>query len=56
MGPRLVVVPGLVLTVVGTLAFALAGPAPSDWLLAASLVVRGAGLGAATIAVMAGAF
>ena len=56
MGPRLVVVPGLVLTVVGTLAFALAGPAPSDWLLAASLVVRGAGLGAATIAVMANAF
>jgi protein-S-isoprenylcysteine O-methyltransferase Ste14 len=56
VGPRLLVVPGLVLTVVGTLAFALAGPAPSDWLLAASLVVRGAGLGAATIAVMANAF
>jgi hypothetical protein len=51
-----VVIPGLVLTVVGTLAFALAGSAPSDWLLSASLVVRGAGLGAVTIAVMAGAF
>jgi MFS family permease len=56
VGPRLVVIPGLVLTVVGTLAFALAGSAPSDWLLSASLVVRGAGLGAVTIAVMAGAF
>ena len=56
VGPRLVVIPGLALTVVGTLAFALAGSAPSDWLLSASLVVRGAGLGAVTIAVMAGAF
>jgi EmrB/QacA subfamily drug resistance transporter len=56
VGPRPVVVAGLALTVVGTLAFALAGPAPSDWLLSASLVVRGAGLGAVTIAVMAGAF
>jgi len=56
VGPRLVVVSGLTLTVVGTLAYALAGPAPSDWLLAAALVVRGAGLGGATIAVMAGAF
>ncbi|MGO8686696.1 MAG: MDR family MFS transporter [Candidatus Dormibacteria bacterium] len=56
VGPRLVVIPGLALTVVGTLAFGLAGPAPSDWLLSASLVVRGAGLGAVTIAVMAGAF
>jgi EmrB/QacA subfamily drug resistance transporter len=56
LGPRLVVIPGLALTVLGTLAFALAGPAPSDWLLSASLIVRGAGLGAVTIAVMAGAF
>jgi EmrB/QacA subfamily drug resistance transporter len=56
VGPRLVVIPGLTLTVAGTLAFALAGSAPSDWLLSASLIVRGAGLGAVTIAVMAGAF
>jgi len=56
VGPRLVVIPGLALTVAGTLAFALAGSAPSDWLLSASLIVRGAGLGAVTIAVMAGAF
>jgi EmrB/QacA subfamily drug resistance transporter len=56
VGPRLVVIPGLALTVLGTLAFALAGSAPSDWLLSASLIVRGAGLGAVTIAVMAGAF
>jgi hypothetical protein len=51
-----VVIPGLAMTVAGTLAFALAGSAPSDWLLSASLIVRGAGLGAVTIAVMAGAF
>jgi EmrB/QacA subfamily drug resistance transporter len=56
VGPRLVVVTGLVLTVAGTLAFALAGSAPSDWLLSASLIVRGAGLAAVVIAVMAGAF
>ena len=56
VGSHLVVIPGLALTVAGTLAFALAGPAPSDWLLSASLIVRGAGLGAVTIAVMAGAF
>jgi hypothetical protein len=36
--------------------FALAGVHTSEWLLGAALVVRGAGLGAATIALMVGAF
>jgi EmrB/QacA subfamily drug resistance transporter len=56
IGPRIVVVSGLVLTAAGTVAFTQAGPNTSEWLLAASLLVRGAGLAAATIAVMAGAF
>jgi len=55
-GPRVVVLASLVLTAVGTLPFAFAGPNTSDWLLAAFLLVRGAGLAGATIAVMAGAF
>jgi EmrB/QacA subfamily drug resistance transporter len=56
IGPRPVVLAGIVLAVAGTVPFALAGPHPSNLLLGAALVVRGAGLGAATIAVMAGAF
>jgi EmrB/QacA subfamily drug resistance transporter len=56
IGPRLVAVTGLVLTALGTLAFACAGPGTSQWLLAGSLFVRGAGLAPVTIAVMAGAF
>jgi EmrB/QacA subfamily drug resistance transporter len=56
IGPRLVVLAGVVLAAVGTVPFALAGLHTSDVWLAAALVVRGAGLGTATIAVMAGAF
>jgi EmrB/QacA subfamily drug resistance transporter len=56
MGPRPVTVAGLVLAGVGTIPFALAGSHPGTWFLCAGLVVRGAGLGAATIALMAGAF
>jgi EmrB/QacA subfamily drug resistance transporter len=56
LGPRPVVLAGVALAAVGTVPFALAGPHPSLVLLVAALVVRGAGLGAATIAVMAGAF
>jgi EmrB/QacA subfamily drug resistance transporter len=56
LGPRPVVLAGIVLAAAGTVPFALAGVRTSDVLLAAALVVRGAGLGAATIAVMAGAF
>jgi EmrB/QacA subfamily drug resistance transporter len=56
IGPRPIAITGLLLTALGTLAFARAGPATSEWLLAASLFVRGAGLAPVTIAVMAGAF
>ncbi len=56
LGPRPIVIAGLLLTALGTLAFAWAGPATSEWLLAASLFVRGAGLAPVTIAVVAGAF
>jgi len=56
LGPRPIVVAGLLLTALGTLAFAYAGPGTSEWLLAASLFVRGAGLAPVTIAVVAGAF
>jgi EmrB/QacA subfamily drug resistance transporter len=56
IGPRLVVLAGIALAAVGTIPFALAGLHTNYWLLGAALVVRGAGLGLATIAVMAGAF
>ena len=56
IGPRLVALAGVVLAAAGTVPFALAGLHPNYWLLGAALVVRGAGLGTATIAVMAGAF
>ena len=56
LGPRPVSLAGIVLAAVGTVPFALAGPGTSEVWLAAALVVRGAGLGAATIALMAGAF
>jgi EmrB/QacA subfamily drug resistance transporter len=56
IGGRPVVAVGLLLTALGTLAFAWAGPHTSTWLLGVSLFVRGAGLSAVTIAVMAGAF
>jgi MFS family permease len=56
IGPRPVTVAGVLLAAVGTVPFALAGARTSSILMAAALVVRGAGLGAATIAVMAGAF
>jgi EmrB/QacA subfamily drug resistance transporter len=55
-GPRLVVLAGIALAAIGTIPFALAGLHTNYWLLGAALVVRGAGLGLATIAVMAGAF
>jgi MFS family permease len=55
-GARPVVVTGLLLTLLGTLPFAWSGPATSQWLLAGALFVRGAGLSAVTIAVIAGAF
>jgi EmrB/QacA subfamily drug resistance transporter len=56
IGSRPVTLAGVVLAALGTIPFALAGPHPNLALLVVALLVRGAGLGAATIAVMAGAF
>jgi EmrB/QacA subfamily drug resistance transporter len=56
VGPRLVVVAGMLVAAAGTVPFALAGPHANVVVLGAALVVRGAGMGTATIAVMAGAF
>jgi MFS family permease len=56
LGPRPVVLAGTAIAVLGTVPFALAGAGTSEILLSLALVVRGAGLGAATIAVMAAAY
>jgi EmrB/QacA subfamily drug resistance transporter len=56
LGSRSVSLAGIVLAGVGTVPFALATLHTSAFWLAAALVVRGAGLGAVTIALMAGAF
>ena len=56
IGPRLIVIAGLLLTALGTIPFTQATADTSQWILAAALFVRGAGLASATIAVMAGAF
>ncbi|MFJ4790424.1 MDR family MFS transporter [Streptomyces sp. NPDC088794] len=54
VGPRPVVVAGLLLTALGTLPFAFRHPVPA--LLPAALVVRGLGMSAANMAVMVGAY
>jgi EmrB/QacA subfamily drug resistance transporter len=56
IGARPVVLAGLALTVLGTVWYALAGPHTNEVLLAVALVVRGAGLSAANLAVMAAAY
>jgi MFS family permease len=56
VGARPVVLVGIALTVLGTLGYAVAGAHTSLWLLGAALVVRGAGLSAANLAVMAAAY
>jgi EmrB/QacA subfamily drug resistance transporter len=56
LGPRPVSIAGIVLTIIGTIPFALSGAHTNIAILAAALFVRGAGLGAATISLMAGAF
>jgi EmrB/QacA subfamily drug resistance transporter len=56
IGPRWIVFTGLIIVAVGTVPFALAGPSTSEWLLIGSLVVRGIGLGAVTIPLVAGAY
>jgi EmrB/QacA subfamily drug resistance transporter len=54
LGPKPVVITGILLTALGTIPFAFAGT--TYWLLGAALVVRGAGLSGVNLAVMVGAF
>jgi len=56
IGPRPVVLAGMAIAAAGTVPFALAGAHTSELLLSGVLVVRGAGLTTASIALMAGAF
>lgn len=56
IGPRPVILLGIALTVLGTLPFVLAGQQASAVILAAALAVRGAGLSAANVAIVVGAF
>lgn len=56
IGPRPVVIGGLLLTALGTLPFTLAGDTTSLYLLGLSLVVRGAGLGAVFLPVLAASY
>ena len=56
IGARPVVLIGLLLVVIGTLAYTQAGLHTNELLLGFALVVRGAGLGAVTIPIMATAY
>ncbi|MEV7629059.1 MDR family MFS transporter [Actinoplanes sp. NPDC089786] len=56
IGARAVSVAGFLVVTVATVPFAFAGTNTNQWLLMAALVVRGAGLGAATIPPMTVAF
>ena len=56
LGPRPVVLAGMLIAAAATVPFALAGAHTSYVLLSLVLVVRGAGLSSANIALMAGAF
>ncbi len=55
-GPRATVLAGVVLTLLGTLAYTQVTPHTSELLLGVSLVVRGAGLGAAFVPVIAASY
>lgn len=56
IGPKPVILVGLLITVLGTLPFAFATGSTPGWILIVALFVRGVGLTPVTIAVMAGAF
>jgi EmrB/QacA subfamily drug resistance transporter len=56
IGARPIAVAGFAIVAAATVPFAFAGPHTSPWLLALWLVIRGFGLGAVTIPVMAVAF
>ncbi|HEY0247930.1 MAG TPA: MDR family MFS transporter [Gryllotalpicola sp.] len=53
MGARWLAVGGFLITLLGTLPFAFAGAQTNEWWLMAALFVRGAGLGAVTVPLMA---
>lgn len=55
-GPRRIVLLGMLVAVIGTIPFTRAAPGTNEVLLAGAMLVRGAGLGAATIPVMAAAY
>ncbi|MFT8395607.1 MDR family MFS transporter [Propionibacterium sp.] len=55
-GARWVSIVGFVVVGLATVPFALSGTSTNEWFLMAALLVRGAGLGAVTIPLMAGAF
>lgn len=56
IGSRLIVMISLVVTMLGTLPFAFAGPDTNQVLLAAALLIRGAGLGGLLIPITASAY
>lgn len=56
VGIRTWVLVGVLAAALGSVPFGQVGPHTSEWLLAGSLVLRGAGLTAITIAVMVGAY
>jgi len=56
IGPRPIALAGIALSVVGTIAYTQVTADTSEWLLGASLLIRGAGLGAAIVPVMAAAY
>jgi MFS family permease len=56
IGPKLIILVGLMITVLGTLPFVFANTDTREWLLAAGLFVRGFGLTPVNIAVMVGAY
>jgi predicted MFS family arabinose efflux permease len=56
LSPRLLVLVGLALSVVGSIPYTQVGSEPSELLLGISLVVRGAGLGAAMLPTMTTAY
>jgi EmrB/QacA subfamily drug resistance transporter len=56
IGARWVAFTGLVIVAIATVTFALTTARTPEWLLVATLVVRGIGLGAVTIPVMASAY
>ncbi|MEU9731523.1 MDR family MFS transporter [Streptomyces sp. NPDC048002] len=56
LGPRYIVLSGIALTILGTLAFTSADPGTSDALLTGSLVLRGLGLGAVATPLTATAY